>query len=342
MSESLLPYNKKYITKGNGFVNLGATCYFNSILQCLISCTSIFETLDNNRNLPHVKDNPLAMQLLELYETASSGQDISRVGIPVWRYVLGIAQRRSDNVKIDLGQQDAHEGMMMLLDVLDTLPEIKHLFEHRHRTRILCDACKKWVVDKSETNLTFEVQPDLKTEQHIKFHAVDEHYNKSMSLNEFLRKQNGFVDKDYICPNEYCKQRGQKFKTTTLTMVPEILPVLIKKYACKSMTPFPGKLQFLSEQGTKEIIYHLVAQSEHSGGMGGGHYWTVGLRSDGWKMLNDNSVSPGQPGPTLNSYVLFYHYIKTIDLTHKIIIPPQASADILSSAVVDSYTLTDA
>jgi ubiquitin C-terminal hydrolase len=342
MSESLLPYNKKYITKGNGFVNLGATCYFNSILQCLISCTSIFETLDKNRNVPHVKNNPLAMQLLKLYETASADQDISRVGIPVWRYVLGIAQRRRDNVKIDLGQQDAHEGMMMLLDVLDTLPEIKHLFEHRHRTRILCDACKKWVVDKFETNLTFEVQPDLKTEQHIKFHAVDEHYNKSMPLNEFLRKQNGFVDKDYICPNEDCKQRGQKFKTTTLTMVPEILPVLIKKYSCKSMTPFPGKLQFLSEQGTKEIIYHLVAQSEHSGGMGGGHYWAVALRSDGWMMLNDNSVSPGQPGPTLNSYVLFYHYIKTIDLTHKITIPSEASAYSLSSTVVDTYPLTDA
>lgn len=309
----LLPYNVEYVTKGKGFINLGATCYFNSILQCLMSCPSIFETLIQNKEVPHIRDNPLAKKLINLYNAASSNQDINRSGIPVWQDILKISQKRNDNIKIDMGQQDAHEGLMMLLDVLDTLPEIKRLFEHRHRTRILCDVCKKWVVDKYETNLTFEVQPDLKTEQHIKFHAIDEYYNKQIPLNDFLRKQNGFVDKDYICPNEDCKTRGQKFKTTTLTMIPEILPILIKKYEQKIITPFPENLEFTINQGKQKLIYGLVAQSEHSGSRHGGHYWAIALRSDGWKNINDTSVSDSRPGPTPNSYVLFYHYMKTVD-----------------------------
>jgi ubiquitin C-terminal hydrolase len=311
----LLPYNLKFVPKGNGFVNMGATCYFNSILQCLMSCPSIFETLKTNEDKDHIKKHPLARNLMAMHRASMLGQDVSRACIPIWRNILGIAQERSDNVKINLGQQDAHEGLMMFLDIVDTIPEIKRLFEHRHRTRVLCDKCKRWVVDRKETNLTFEVQPDLKTEQHVKFCALDEHYNTTMQLNDFLRKQNGFIDENYICPNEACKQRGPKFKTTTLTMAPEILPVLIKKYSrVKAVTPFPRTLEFVLVGGNQKLIYRLVAQSEHSGTMSGGHYWTIGLRADGWKNLNDSSVSVGSPGPTPNSYVLFYHYSATIDI----------------------------
>lgn len=311
----LLPYNEAYVTKGNGFVNMGATCYFNSILQCLLSCPSIFETIEANWEHPHMHKNPLAQTLRRLHQMSMAGHDVSQACVPIWRIILGIATARNDKVKIDLGQQDAHEGLMMFLDIMDEIPEIKRLFEHRHNIRVACDKCEKCVVDKLETNLTIEVQPDLKTEQHVKFHAIDENYNRSMSLNEFLRKQNGFIDENYICPNDECKERGHKFKTTTLTMVPEILPILIKKYnRTKAVTPFPEFLSFNAVGGTKKLMYKLVAQSEHSGTMSGGHYWAVCLRSDGWKNLNDNSVSQGSPGPTSNSYVLFYHYIETVDI----------------------------
>jgi ubiquitin C-terminal hydrolase len=342
----LLPYNLKFVPKGNGFVNLGATCYFNSILQCLMSCSSIFETLKANEDKDHIKNHPLARNLMALHRASMMGQDVSRACIPVWRDIMGIAQARNDKVKINMGQQDAHEGLMMFLDIVDTIPEIKRLFEHRHRTQVLCDKCKKWVVDRKETNLTFDVQPDLKTEQHIKFYAIDEHYNTTMSLNNFLRKQNGFIDENYICPNESCKQRGHKFKTTTLTMSPEILPVLIKKYSrVKTVTPFPGTLEFVLIGGKQKLIYRLVAQSEHSGSMTGGHYWAIGLRSDGWKNLNDSSVNPGIPGPTSNSYVLFYHYVATVDVVSEnvmvavdpLVVPTLSSS---SSATVLDYNNT--
>jgi hypothetical protein len=166
--------------------------------------------------------------------------------------------------------------------------------------------CKKFSIDRKETNLVFEAQQDLKTEQLAKFKDVDEFYNTSMPLNMFLLKQNGYVDGNHLC--EFCKQKCEKFKTTTLTMIPEILPVVFKKYSYKSETPFPAKLEFVSKGSTTKLVYRLVSQSEHSGTMVGGHYWAVSYRKNGWQTLNDSTVSPGRAGPTINTYMIFYHY----------------------------------
>jgi len=310
----LIAYDEKKLPIGQGFRNLGATCYFNSILQCLLSCPSIFQVLEENKHLEHIATNELATNLLDLYNSAMSGQSIENKCIPIWRSIMNIARSRKDNVSFDMGQQDAHEGLMLFLNLMDYLPEVKRLFKHRYKTQITCDSCKKFVVNKVEENLTFEVPPDLKTEQHERFKYVDINYNKSLPLNEFLRKQNGSVDENFICPE--CSGKNHKFKSVILTMIPEILPIVIKKYYEKKLTPFPAYLEFVSASKEKKLIYKLVAQSEHSGNMQGGHYWAIGLRADGWKLLNDSSVSDGTPGPTHNTYLLFYHYEKTIDNTN--------------------------
>lgn len=303
----LIKYNKHYVPKGQGLINLGATCYFNSLLQCLLSCPAIFEVLDKIRDKEHVKNNSLARNMLLLWEMALKGESIYNICVPIWRDIINISQRQNNIVKMDSGQQDAHEGLMMFLDAMETIPEVQRLFMHRHRIQILCSDCKEFVVDKKETNLVFEAQPDLKTEQIEKFKDVDEYYNTSMPLNEFLRKQNGYVDANYKCPK--CGKNGEKLKTTTLTMIPEILPVVLKKYKNKTVTPFPAKLEFLARGGKKKYVYSLVAQSEHSGTMAGGHYWAVCNRQDGWKILNDSSVNDHNAGPTEYTYIIFYNYI---------------------------------
>jgi ubiquitin C-terminal hydrolase len=94
-------------------------------------------------------------------------------------------------------------------------------------------------------------------------------------------------------------------------MVPEILPIVFKKYMNKSITPFPATLEFVSNGIQTKLIYKLVAQSEHSGNMMGGHYWAICQRKSDWQTLNDLSVSSGQAGPTINTYMIFYHYAKS-------------------------------
>ena len=307
----LIPYNPAYTIHPNGFPNFGNSCFFNSLLQCLLSCTSIFEVIEKNQNIDNIKDNPLAKNLMDLYRANLNHENLHPHCINVWRSILGIAAARRDTIKFEPGMQhDAHEGLMLFLGVLDTMPALKILFEHRHRKQIVCNECKELIVNRTDTNLVFEVQPDLKTEQREQFKDIDEFYNTSMPLGVFLRKQNGFVE-DFICPK--CKSSKPKFQTVTLTMIPEILPITLKKYREKIPTPFPATLKFITKSGTEQLVYRLIAQSEHMGSMSGGHYWALCLRKENghlkWKKLNDESVSDGKPGPTNNSYVIFYHYI---------------------------------
>ncbi len=302
----LIKYKNEYVPEGQGFINLGAICYCNSLLQCLLSCPSIYQVLNSIKDTDHFKQNRLAQNLLNLWDAALAGKDIHNLGIPIWRDIIAISQSQNNKVRMNNGQQDAHEGLMMFLDAMETIPDIRRLFEHRHRIQVLCDICKEFVIDKRETNLVFEAQQDLRTEQLEKFKDVDEFYNTNMSLNNFLRRQNGYVDENHLC--EKCQKKCEKFKTTSLTMVPEILPVVFKKYEEKTVTPFPAQLEFASNKSKTKLIYKLVAQSEHSGNAAGGHYWAVCKRKTGWCSLNDSSVSEGSPGPTLNTYMVFYHF----------------------------------
>ena len=60
----------------------------------------------------------------------------------------------------------------------------------------------------------------------------------------------------------------------------------------------------------KATVYDLYAVSEHSGGLGGGHYTATTLDDNTgvWYHYNDSVVSKADPGGlvTPQAYVLFY------------------------------------
>jgi len=306
-------YDESYLIKPNGFINIGALCYSNSLLQCLLSCTSIFKTLIQNKDKPHIKQNLLAQSLINLYNNIVEGKDVSSMNIPIWREILNISQKRLGGIHMSTGQEDAHEGLCMFLESMDNIGEVKRLFQHRYRTQIYCDNCKRNTVDKYETNLTFEVQPTLHNEQLDKFKDRDVYYNRTMTLNDFIRVQNGYVDEKFKCP--VCSVASSKFQRTTLTMAPEILPILLKKYHEKINTDFPRYIEIPMINSDRVLKYKLVAQSEHVGNQHGGHYYSVCLRKDinnklNWYLLNDNSTQLVNQAPTPSTYILFYHIEK--------------------------------
>lgn len=308
----LQKYNPDYVPPALGFINLGNTCYFNTLLQCLISCPMIYTTLKAAVQKENYQQVRFAKNLISLWETALRGESIMEMCVPIWRDILRMASLRGDNVRLGLGQQDVHEGLMIFLDAMEYIPEVLNLFKHRHKITITCPDCGQVSSEKSEENLTFEVQPTLRTEQIEKFKLLDDNFNRAMELNDFLMKQNSYVDKDYKC--DKCKKASAKFKTTILTMVPEILVVLFKKYTQKINTPFPEELYFKANNG-KKLKYALVSQAEHSGSMTGGHYWAISKRklnnNLAWFELNDSRCSIGKPGPTPETYIVFYCYMGT-------------------------------
>jgi ubiquitin C-terminal hydrolase len=215
--------------------------------------------------------------------------------------------------EFDIGQQCAREGYHYLMESLEDFEGIQNLFLHRYQTILYCFDCKGWV-SKVECNYSlFEVQANLKTEQLERFKHIDE---SSMDMNQFLSRQDGYVDKDYRCPN--CRVASEKYRRTVLVMAPEILVVMAKKYTPEQKldiyTDFPKTLTFKGRDQKKDKLfpmrYEAVAQIEHIGDLNGGHYWAICRRNDGWYNINDTNVSKSEFKPTKNTYIVMYHIMR--------------------------------
>jgi len=96
-------------------------------------------------------------------------------------------------------------------------------------------------------------------------------------------------------------------------MIPEILCISVNKYIRKYNTKLPNELEFLYKTKNKKLIYKLVAQSEHYGSQGGGHYNAIVLRKNKSYLCDDMSVNNTILGTTLNTYICFYHYFNSVD-----------------------------
>jgi ubiquitin C-terminal hydrolase len=313
----LVKYNKSLELPPFGFNNMGATCYFNAMLQSLFSCTAFIEELLNNKE--EYNKNPITKYIIKIIELT---RDLDRTSDPdqsaeiaalsprVWKeMVVYLCRKRQTSIgDILSGQQCAREGFHCLLDALDEFRGIQNIFLHRYKTMVHCEKCNKWISDVDNMYNIFEVHPQLKTEQLEKFKQYDE--TEPISMEKFLTKQSSYVDKDFTCTT--CKDKSEKYNRNFLIMVPEILVVLSKKYTAgiklNVFTDFPEQLSFNGKNGTT-LTYTAVSQIEHSGGLNGGHYWAISKRAGGWFTLNDNGVSPAKFAPTKNTYIVFYHLV---------------------------------
>ncbi len=312
-----------------GLRNTGVICYFNSVLQSVLSCTSFIEAI--KKLDPQNVKNPIMLKfigiikltdkLVENKEQENKEQEnkeqensdittaLQNISPTIWReMVVFLCRKNKTDYRTFLsGQQCAREGFHCLMDSLDSFNVVQNLFIHRYRSLVRCFKCDDWVSDKECVYSLFEVQPDLKTPQIDQFKGYDlDLYTKGQTMNEFLQKQPGYIE-DFNCPK--CKDRSVKYSVRYLVMAPEILVVLSKKYVAGRKldvyTEFPEHMEFSSADGA--LKYTAVAQIEHAGGLNGGHYWASCKRRGGWKTLNDTGVSEGGFKPTNNTYMVFYH-----------------------------------
>ncbi len=178
------------------------------------------------------------------------------------------------------------EGIILFLDMLN-IDKISKLFHHRYNVSTICHTCQSIVSDLKDINYYFLIHRsdlnDMTVEQYI--------YRHQTTIN------------DYNC--EKCGVNGQCTRNNQLGYIPPIVIIVFEKYTKKHIMNFPAKFEVTSVGDP--LNYKVVAQIEHAGHAGGGHYWTVAKRKTGCYRLNDTHQSESKLSPTSMTYMVFYH-----------------------------------
>ncbi len=312
----MIPYNKKFVPYPFGLHNSGAICWFNSLIQSLLSCSSFNELCLSDDKY---KQNNILSEYITILQYGLGLSNDNRNVFPGQNHSKIIAlirqsqHKSKSRVKLGSGQQDADEGLKLLIDAIDNR-DVLELFQIRYRAHIYCGLCKNIHhsnPDVGDPNYTVEIAMDIFNDKKEEDHAN--------IIQKYIIEHNEFIDNDYICPS--CNKPGPKMKIAKIKLIPEVLIILFKKYtneingrtvqvqALKKNIKFPKYLEF-NRGGLK---YTLVSQCEHSGALGGGHYWAVSQRKQTMDILqsynlNDTGVNPAEFRSTANTYLVFYNY----------------------------------
>ena len=262
-----------------GLSNAGFTCYYNALLQSLLSCPSF-----NLLLLRYTGDNPflsILKQAISIAKQEPNFPDLKSTGITSWAKWVERLPRPFSN-----GQQCVAEGYTLFLDSID--PELRNRFHMKRRNDIVCTTCN--YVSSTHDTCNF-------------FDGDD--------INKLFQYE---IQVEWVC--EKCGDISPKSKTSTLVEIAEVITVLFKNYTIHNNTivktpntsSIPLRLQF--NLPTETFVYEAVATIDHYGTMSGGHYVAFCRRFDEWYQLNDTTVAKiDQFQPTSNTYMIMYHLI---------------------------------
>ena len=276
ITRNVIKDNQQSITM-KGLVNLGNTCYLNSMLQCLLNCNPL---VNHILKFKYQGDEASIIKFHKLVVMYWS--DSQNVIKPIG--ALNMLCSLSDQFE-GYRQQDTHEAYLWFIEGLH-----KGLQPDSKGTRynvIIKDteACKQWAEEK----------PSVITEifmGQLKVTVDDVHYETFRSL-ELSTTKDTTIDAlvfDFFKPektedsNVVIKKRIQ-YPPLTLVLV-------VKQFFRKNKIKIKEHLDlsWFVEKPFKKLGYKLYGIVLHGGNRHGGHYISATKWNDQWYENNDSHV----------------------------------------------------
>lgn len=338
-----------YIKRGlSGLVNLGNTCFFNSIIQCLSNTLKLTDYFLSNK---HTEEDPeqLNRRKPEFFFLKSYVNLLNHMwdnNQPIKPKSLFENLSKFIKKYSNLEQQDSHECLLYLLDYLHKSLSYEIDVDIQGEVKTSSDALMKKSLESWKTFYETQYSYIIETFNGLVINQISckncpykdnvfEPYNclsiditsESTNLQTCLSKyfSQHTIDQ-WKCSD--CNNMTSCQIIQQLWSVPNYLIINLKRFdntgkKIHTHINFPiDELNITShissqKQDPNNYIYTLYAVNYHSGNAQGGHYWSSCKNLDNnWYLFNDGNVSRIHKTDELitkDAYILFYYrkFIKT-------------------------------
>lgn len=281
-ADKLYPYDPSEVPGIFKLESFGFFCYMNSLLQGLVSLSSVNSTL-RKLDASNARNNLIAEMVKFINNKNRTVPELPISNVKAFFGALKELQHKRGQEILQYGkQEDTQEGLTTILDALG--PMVSRHFEIRYVCEIICtnvrcghrsvpgDAGKQYTEPS-------EIMIDLG--------RTDVELNTQKEVQDYLRRHEQYP-RDYRCEkcgNTNTTRPGPTPKSEvivahnvmqrySLRRLNEVIVLYFKKYndvgEAKELRYFPPALDFKAKQGI--LHYEPVAQLDHSGSIRGGHY----------------------------------------------------------------------
>ena len=280
------------MSKPSGFNNTGVICWFNSLLQSLISCHKFVEYFKGQK----IKEENSCIhnELINLIIKIEENEDIKNMSSILLNALVKDLQNKNKKIDLGFGQQASDEGFIFLLDIINK-KKLEKIFEHVYEEVIICKETDKVVSRKRSYNNIFNV--------------FDEENLIKNGLNEYILQNEESDLKDYGKENTYRR-------LYILRRISPIIIIALNRFNTdgKNFKPrnakikLPDYLEFPHINGTI-MKYKKISEIDHTGSLSGGHYVSRCLRNDNVYLFNDINVSNCHLETLQSTFLTFYESV---------------------------------
>lgn len=273
--------------------NTGVLCYFNSLLQNLLSLDLFVKKIKNLE-----PKNKIIIEFQKIISEIEKGETDLFNACPLLNALTETIKEKGRHFSFGQGQQDSEELFTLIIDLIDD-KEMESYFAHKYEVNICCYKCQK-ITAKREEEIQFRFMYTSTTVQGDVRNNIDDELQKNFQKNVLKPAEN---IKDYKC--DICNTTGNCVIVRRLLRSPPIMVFMLNKQFIKINVYFPQKLEF---PGINNIVnYQLNGVIDHFGTRFGGHYICRVKKNDQVYLFNDASEPrKADLSYNLNSYLIFY------------------------------------